>query len=336
VSTRSSGGARRDRASIALVFLFDVAEDEKTILLRAMHAVAVADGTITPKERALLDVAREALGLTANGGEDAPLAASDASLASLSPASRERVLHAMILMAIMDGAGSRSEADLVADFAKTLGVGDARVANLRQLADDRVRYMRFDLTRRGYARVELERTAKEEGVAGLYKTFGPLLGLAQDPDLARKYIAFGEKPEGTVGRAYFDLITKSDLSFPGEAGGLAERGLWHDMLHVIGGYGVDPIGEAEVVAFMAGFRKEDPFFWLFTVALQFQVGLVISPFAPGVPDVIDPRRFVLHNKRGSLVNADLSTEWRFHDDWDRSLADVRARYNVVPVESVRL
>lgn len=322
------------------MYLFDVAGDEKSILLRAMRAVALADGTETPKERALLDVAREALGLARDVAADidslAPLAPNDPSLARLSKQSRERVIQTMILMAIMDGAGAKSEADLVAAFAESLGVDDARVANLRQLAGDRVRYMRFDLTRKGYARVELERTAKEEGIAGIYKTFGPLVGLATDPDLARKYIAFGEKPEGTVGRAYFDLITKNDLSFPGEAGGLAERGLWHDMLHVIGGYEVDPVGEAEVVAFMAGFRREDPFFWLFTVALQFQVGLVISPFAPGVPDVIDPRRFVLHNKRGSLVNADLSTDWPFHDDWDRPLADVRRRYNVVPVESVHL
>jgi hypothetical protein len=316
------------------MFLFDVADGEKTTLLRAMRAVALADGTETPKERALLEVAREALGLATSIDDLSPL--SPEGLGGLSKTSGERVVQTMILMTIMDGAGAKSEAELVASFAAALGVDDARVGNLRQLADDRIRYMRFDLTRKGYARVELERTAKEEGLAGIYKTFGPLLGLAQDPDLARKYIAFGEKPVGTVGRAYFDLIAKNDLSFPGEAGGLAERGLWHDMLHVIGGYAVDPVGEAEVVAFMAGFRKEDPFFWLFTVALQFQVGLVISPFAPGVPDMIDPRRFVLHNKRGSMVNADLSTEWSFHDDWDLPLAEVRARYNVVPVESVRL
>ena len=108
------------------------------------------------------------------------------------------------------------------------------------------------------------------------------------------------------------------------------------MIHVAGGYPVDPIGEAEVVAFMAGFRREDPFFWLFTVALQFQVGLVISPFAPGVPDQIDPRRFVLHHKRGSLVKIDLSTEWRFEEEWDANLEDVRRRLGVIPLADVRL
>ena len=314
------------------MFLFDVDEDRKMLLLRAMRAVAEADGAVTPKERALLEVSRDALRVGPVNIDDLPRFSPDEAAGP----DGERIVHAMILMAIMDGVASEEEAALVKAVADRAGVSDARVANLRQLAEGRVRWMRFDLTRRGYAKDELARTVKEEGLSGVYRTFGPLLGLAQDPEVTRKYIALGEYPAGTVGRAYFDLITKNDLSFPGEAGGLAERGMWHDMLHVIGGYPVDPIGEAEVVAFMAGFRREDPFFWLFTVALQFQVGLVISPFAPGVPDQIDPRRFVLHHKRGSLVNRDLSTEWRFEEEWDASLDAVRARLNVLPLDAVSL
>lgn len=314
------------------MFLFDVDEGRKMLLLRAMRAVAEADGAVTPKERALLEVSRDALRVGPVNIDDLPRFSPDEAAGP----DGERIVHAMILMAIMDGVASEEEAALVKAVADRAGVSDARVANLRQLAEGRVRWMRFDLTRRGYAKDELARTVKEEGLSGVYRTFGPLLGLAQDPEVTRKYIALGEYPAGTVGRAYFDLITKNDLSFPGEAGGLAERGMWHDMLHVIGGYPVDPIGEAEVVAFMAGFRREDPFFWLFTVALQFQVGLVISPFAPGVPDQIDPRRFVLHHKRGSLVNRDLSTEWRFEEEWDADLDAVRARLNVLPLDAVSL
>lgn len=314
------------------MFLFDVDEGRKMLLLRAMRAVAEADGAVTPKERALLEVSRDALRVGPVNIDDLPRFSPDEAAGP----DGERIVHAMILMAIMDGVASEEEAALVKAVADRAGVSDARVANLRQLAEGRVRWMRFDLTRRGYAKDELARTVKEEGLSGVYRTFGPLLGLAQDPEVTRKYISLGEYPAGTVGRAYFDLITKNDLSFPGEAGGLAERGMWHDMLHVIGGYPVDPIGEAEVVAFMAGFRREDPFFWLFTVALQFQVGLVISPFAPGVPDQIDPRRFVLHHKRGSFVNRDLSTEWRFEEEWDADLDAVRARLNVLPLDAVSL
>lgn len=314
------------------MFLFDVEPSHRALLLRAMRAVALADGPASPKELALLAATSDALRADVDGSldVDAP------ELLELSPVERERLVQSMILMAIMDGEGSGAETTLVERVADRLGVHDARVENLRQLAEGRVRWMRFDLTRKGYARDEFLRTAREEGVRGLYRTFGPIVGLASDPLLAQKYIALGELPEGSVGRAYFELITKNQLSFPGEPDGLGERGMWHDMIHVIGGYPVDPLGEAEVVAFMAGFRKEDPFFWLFTVALQFQVGLVISPFAPGVPDQIDPRRFVLHHRRGSLVKTDLSVDWRFEDDYARPLEDVRREHHVLPLDEVRL
>jgi hypothetical protein len=189
--------------------------------------------------------------------------------------------------------------------------------------------MKFDLTRKGYAKSELVKTAHEEGLRGLYMTFAPLVGLGHDPNVARKYIALGELPEGTLGRGYFDLITKNDLQFPGE-GPIGERGVWHDMIHVMGDYKTDPRGEAEVVAFMAGFRKEDPFFWVFTSVLQFQVGLRISPFAPGVPDRIEPRSYMAHHARGAKVTCDLSVDWRFEDDFATPLADLRRRFNVQP------
>ncbi|HSO38645.1 MAG TPA: hypothetical protein VLT33_39215, partial [Labilithrix sp.] len=247
----------------------------------------------------------------------------------LDAAEREHIVQSMLLMAIIDGKGSREEAVLLESFAKRLAVSDPRVANLRQLAEGRVEWMKLDLTRKGYAASELVKTAREEGARGLYMTFAPLVGLGRDADLARRYIALGELPEGTVGRAYFELVQGNDLSFPGE-GPIGERGVWHDMIHVVGGYGVDPRGEAEVVAFMAGFRREDPFFWVFTSVLQFQVGLRISPFAPGVPAQIDPRQYMLHHARGAKVTCDLSVDWDFRADFASRLEDVRRRFNVLP------
>jgi hypothetical protein len=250
----------------------------------------------------------------------------------LSPVEREHVLQSMLLMAIMDGAASREESAVLDAFAARLGVAEPRVHNLHQLAVGRLERMKLDLTRKGYAKSELVKTAREEGLRGLYMTFAPLVGLGHDPAIARRYIELGALPMGTVGRAYFDLLQKNDLPFPGE-GPIGERGVWHDMIHVVGGYPVTPRGEAEVVAFMAGFRREDPFFWVFTSILQFQVGLRISPFAPGVPDQVEPRRYMLHHARGAKVTCDLSVDWDFRQDFATSLEDVRHRFNVVPIDA---
>lgn len=317
------------------MYLFDVQPAHAPLLLGAMRAVALADGAETPEERALLEVARDTLGLPAGLDDLPPLSVDAAELDDLDPVEREHVLQSMILMAVMDGRGAPEEAALVARFAARLAVDEPRVRNLEQLARGRVERMKLDLTRKGYARSELLATAREEGLVGLYRTFGPLIGLGKSPEIAQRYIALGHLPEGTLGRAYWRFIYDNGLDFPGE-GAIGERGVWHDMIHVVGGYPVDPIGEAEVVAFMAGFRREDPFFWVFTSVLQFQVGLRISPFAPGVPDRIEPRRYLLHHKRGSLVNCDLSCDWDFRADWATDLDVLRRRFDVVPLEDPRV
>ncbi len=318
------------------MFLFDVAADHGTLLLRAMHTVCVADGDVTVEERELLETARDALGLSTDLDALTPVRGAELAALGLDATEREHVVQAAILMAVIDGEVLDVEATVVGELAGALQVADPRVKNLTQLAHGHVEAMKWDLTRRGYARDELLRTAHEEGARGLYRTFGPLLGLATDPELARRYNDLGKLAQGTLGRAYWDFVVHNDLGFPGERGGIGERGVWHDMLHVLGGYPITPTGEAEVVAFMAGFRREDPFFWLFTVALQFQIGLRISPFAPGVAHQIDVRRFVRHHARGALIKRDISTDWDFRAEWTRPVEQVRAELGVVPLDAVPL
>lgn len=317
------------------MYLFDVLPAHAPLLLGAMRAVALADGEESPKERALLEAARDALGLSLSIADVRPVAADDEALEALGSVEREHVVQSMLLMAIMDGRGAPEEARLIERFAARLGVSEPRVQNLGQLAEGRFAWMKLDLTRRGYPFSELLATCKEEGLSGLYRTFAPLVGLGRSASVARRYIDLGSLPEGTLGRAYWSFIYDNKLDFPGE-GAIGERGVWHDMIHVLGGYGVDPISEAEVVAFMAGFRKEDPFFWVFTSVLQFQVGLRISPFAMGHPDLIEPRRYLAHHKRGSLVDRDLSRDWDFRADWETPLTVLRERFNVVPLDDPRV
>lgn len=309
--------------------LFDVAPSHAALLLRGMRAVAMADGALSAPEREVLDVARESLGVDSSILELPPLAPDEPELSRLDAREREQLVQALLLMAVMDGAGARTEAALIEEFARVLGVDEPRVHNLRQLAEGRFAFMRFDLARKGYFRDELVRTAREEGARGLYMTFAPLVGLGHDLDVTRRYIALGELPVGTLGRAYFDFVQSNGLAFPGE-GPIGERGVWHDMIHVVGDYPVTPRGEAEVVAFMAGFRRDDPFFWVFTSVLQFQVGVRLSPFSPGVAQQIEPRRYLAHHARGAKVTCDLSADWDFRADLATPLAEVRARFSVPP------
>jgi len=304
-------------------------EAEATAGLRMMKAVALADGALADKEVALIEASARALGVTCDARALEPATAAVVKEALGAPLLRERAVQAAILVAMIDGEASASEVETIASFARELGVDEPRVANLRQLANGQLRRLWIDLARRSFARPIFERALRERGLAGIWKIVGPMVGLGRDPDLARRYADLGRLPEGTLGYAYFRFIVDNELGFPGE-GVVAEDGVWHDLSHVLGGYGTDPAGEVSVVSFIAGYRREDPFFWLFTIALQFHLGIKVSPYSPGLTGHFEPDLVLEAVRRGMAMNRDLSVGWDYWDDLARPLAEVRERYGVPP------
>src|SRR5262249_31831434 len=153
------------------------------------------------------------------------------------------------------------------------------------------------LARRSFARPIFERSLRERGLGAVWEIVGPMVGLGGSADLVRRYNDLGRLPEGTLGRAYWRFVVDNDLWFPGE-GIVAEAGVWHDLSHVLAGYGTEPEGEVQVVSFIAGYRREDPFFWLFTIALQFHLGVRVSPYSPPGRGYFEPERVIGALRRG--------------------------------------
>jgi hypothetical protein len=239
------------------------------------------------------------------------------------------VLQAMILTALADEKASTEEADVIETFAKVLEVRDARIVNLRQLAKGQVVRMFVDIARRSFARREFESALRDQGLSGLWKIVGPMIGRARDAQLARRYLDLGALPDHTLGHTYFRFIVDNELGFPGE-GIVPESGVWHDLTHVLAGYGIDPAGEVQNVSFIAGYRQEDPFFWLFTIALQFHLGIKVSPYSPGLRGHFDPALVMRAVERGNAVNVDLSEGWDYWKDLELPLEEARSKYGVPP------
>jgi tellurite resistance protein len=303
-------------------------EHEARAALRAMSAVAAAHAPVEPIEQRWIDAVARTLGLDPAVEDLSPCSPELVAAHVTDTRSRERVVQAMILMAILDGEATADEVSLVRQFASALGVDEPRLASLDQLARGRALAMWVGLARRSFARRTFEQALREEGLGGVWRIVGPMIGLARDYALVRRYNDLGQLPEGTLGRAYWDFIVKNDLRFPGEPGAVAERGLWHDMSHVLSGYGVDPEGEVSVVSFIAGYRRDDPFFWLFTIALQFHVGLRVSPYSEGHRGRFQPEIVLKALARGAAMKTDISEGW---DPWplmDRPLVEVRETLGV--------
>lgn len=304
--------------------------DEVTFGARALATLARVDGAMADAEARWITALARALG--AEGLEAASLASIDAeelATAVTDPVARERVIQAMILTSLLDERVTDEETALVRTFAEVLGVGEPRVRSLELLAEGSLRRLWLDLARRSFAREEFEEALREKGVTGLWKIVGPMLGLAKDPELARRYMDLGLLPADTLGYRYFRFVTDNDLGFPGE-GIVPESGVWHDLTHVLAGYGVDPEGEVSVVSFIAGYRKQDPFFWLFTIALQFHLGIKVSPYSPGMHGNFRPELVLPAFARGAALVRDLSVDWDYAPLLPRPLEEVRRELGVPP------
>jgi ubiquinone biosynthesis protein COQ4 len=143
-------------------------------------------------------------------------------------------------------------------------------------------------------------------------------------------------PAGTLGRLYYEFMAVEHLS----AAGLVEASNFqeslppgedmtvfrersremHDLLHIVTGYGRDPLGEACVVAFTFAQTKLKGFAVIATVASQ-----RIARAVPGQP----VRRAVFEGfRRGRRAG------WLIGADWESLLSEpveaIRARFGVTP------
>jgi ubiquinone biosynthesis protein COQ4 len=143
-------------------------------------------------------------------------------------------------------------------------------------------------------------------------------------------------PAGTLGRAYYDFMASENLSAEGlvEASRVTMRALpaddvtlfrersreMHDLLHVVTGYGRDPLGEACVVAFSYAQTRLKGFAVIAAFA-----GRRIARSRPGQP----VRRAVFEGYRHGR-----RAGWLPGADWEALLAQpveaIRAQFAVKP------
>lgn len=300
--------------------------------LGAARALASADGNYADHEERLIAAAARALGHT---GPVVGVAPDEVAAAVTDPTTRLRIVQAMILVAMIDGEVKDAETEVIHAYARALDIDEPRVANLRQLARGHTRMLYIDLWRRSaYLQDAAKKAWKDKGLRGLYDFFGSVTGIAKNPSIAARYRALGDLPKGTFGREYFDHMAERSFAFPGEERGFAEELVKHDLAHVLGGYDTDPHGECEVIGFIAGFMKHDPFGYLFMIFVHMQLGVNIFNGSPVDRMIVDADKVVAAIARGAAVLRDLyDPAWDFWADFPLPLDEVRRKYNVVPVVS---
>jgi hypothetical protein len=303
------------------------APHELDAVLRALRHVAAANDRFTPAERALIEgVARiHRVDLDADSLE--PITFDRVAHIVTDPHRRKRALQLAIVTALVEGTPSPVTDDAVARLAEALDIDDTGLEVLNEVAHGRALLARFDMFRRVSRFI---RNAKS--FPGIPDMVLPFIGLGSDERLAARYRALESCSRGTLGRALYDHFVDNEFSFPGEPGGIAM--VFHDVGHVLAGYGTDPQGEIQQAAFQAGFARRDGFSFLLFGILQFHIGMRITPVAKGYHGLFDVPRVITALHRGSCCAIDLSEGYDVLADKDRPLDELRHELRIPPLEPI--
>lgn len=275
--------------------------------LHAVRRVVEADGpTLGVRSVQLLAVVSDALGLDAV--EAAPGGPLD-----LPVPLRRALVDSLVVAACIEGEVTRARQVAVEQAARDLGVRSHWVDLLEALRCRRpFAVKRALMTRSPDARRILARTWEEEGALGLLRAVLFALGLHRDAPLAARYRALAEQAPGSLGRAFSEHFAARKLAFPGEKGGMPERMLHHDLMHVLNGFDTDPAGECELAGFYAGFAEGDAFTFIVIALATFHLGLQVSPsVVTPSRGAFDPARVLAAFRRGRRIRVDVMGRWDY-------------------------
>lgn len=298
--------------------------------LRAMKTVAMADGALDASELHMMEAVQHIIGTTHQLEQITPITPMELARALPDQQIRGQLVQGLIVMSLIDRKASPEESDVVEQFAQALEVSVPEVKDLRHVLNGEILRLRLDLVRRFWVRDKLKELWNEEGLRGIFKLVGGMLGQYENEGVAAPYQALEKYPAGSLGRAYWEYCRKNEFALPGEKGGGPEFVVFHDCTHVLSGYGTDPEGEVQVACFSAGFRRRDPWLFVFFVLLQFHVGVRMTPITKAKTGFFDPEKALIALRRGAAMNVDLTDGWEYWPVMGEQVEVLRKRYNILP------
>ncbi|MEB3178745.1 MAG: hypothetical protein VKL59_06930 [Nostocaceae cyanobacterium] len=303
--------------------------EELPLVLATLTTVAAKPQGLTPLEEQFLQVVNQLHQGDVTVNHLSPIPTTKVAEIITEPHHRQRLLQMAMVMAMVDGDITPCQQKALYSLAETLNVSEQGLRVLHTAANGHKLLARIDMTRRIMSKF-MGAAYQEEGFVGIKKIVTPLIGSGEDSEVAWKYRQLGLLPKGTLGRVYWEHCTRQRFSFPGEAGGIPERMVFHDFGHILSGYGTDPQGEIQQGAFQAGFIRKDGFVFLLFVILQFHWGVKITPVADAYQGLFNIPLVMHALQRGAACKVDLSDNWNFWEVVDLPVEELRQRYGIPP------
>lgn len=184
---------------------------------------------------------------------------------------RMRMVHMMILSALVLRPIPKEVADQVAEYSRRLGIDDKLLTTVEEFAATDKHLTAVDFERNGYT------TDWSEDRAEVLHTQATLDSgwdaVDDDPVLADRWRSLADLDPETLGRRVHDFYRARGFAFPGTPGSAPPLLAQHDWVHVLVDYGTKVEAELEVFAFIAR-ANDDPrgFSLLAMVVSLFETG----------------------------------------------------------------
>lgn len=315
--------------------------EESKINAAGMLSATRPQGGNTEFQLLLIEATVEALTGHAVGAETLPHISAEEAAENLrfrNEGYRMRMVHMMVLSALVLDPLPEEVADQVAKFSREIGIEDDLLAAVEAFAASDRALASVDFERNGYTS-----DWSDDRSAALHSNASGWDSASDDPALAAKWAELAELPVGTLGRGVHDFYQARGFAFPGAPGSAPPLLAQHDWVHVLCDYGTKVEAELEVFAFIAR-ANDDPrgFSLLAMVVSLFETGYLSdgAGLFEAFPGQLSQDGMTVRigdaMRRGALSHglADSPDVDFMQVDWfslaARSVAEVQAEFGIVP------
>jgi ubiquinone biosynthesis protein Coq4 len=301
---------------------------EHDAVLRVLRTALNPDGALSATERSFLDTYALICGRDPLRAEPQPIDPREVAIAGAH--ARKRLVQLSALAVLLSRPVRASSLAFLKSLATSLSTHDAVIDVIDALARGRHLKVRL-LAMRRVMRVMLKEAYLKEGVMGVLRVpIAMALKAPVNKDKLWGYKKLGLLPEGTLGREYWKHMTEVGFGFPGDVAGIPDSIAYHDVAHVLADNDTTPLGEIQQGSFQGGNRREDGFFFIQMVVLQFHQGVQVTPATGAVTGNFEPDKVLWAIHRGAQCNVDLTHQWNFWPLMKLPLAEARARIGLLP------
>jgi hypothetical protein len=301
---------------------------ELPAVFRVLRTALAGDAPLEPRERQFLDTYATITGFDLPWLDPQPIGVEDVAIEAAHP--RKRLVQLSALAVLLSQPVKNESVAYLKTLSDHLATHDPVIEVIAAVRQGRRLKARMLAMRRAF-RVMIKEAYLAEGAMGVARMFAAMWFKAPvNRDKLWNYKRLGLLPEGTLGREYWKHMTREGFGFPGDVGGIPDTIAYHDIAHVLADNDTTPLGEIQQGSFQGGNRREDGFFFIQFVILQFHHGIRITPATGPQVGHFDPHKVLWAIHRGAQCTVDVTHQWVFWPLMALPLSEARRKIGLLP------